>query len=391
MDDTKQPSGVMVTADGEWVIAEPDKAAWDHFQAKAKISAAAQEAAARGSKALREKGLECPIDNRLFVDPTKTPCCQTTCCKECITNSLLENDLTCPSCSTENILIDDLYPDGETAARIRLYEKEEAPIEASRVVSRSPNKKEEPGVKREQSESRVLASAQTVEGKKSPRATTPDSEANMNSKGRKRSADSELNNDRTPPGPSATVAKDSSSDGTAHAAPSTETKTHSNTSNQPVPTSKNINVTSQGIDAMAFPNMNSYMGMPMQMNSGIFNPAMMNPAALMNAAGNDWNSIWPQSFPQQMMRMPGSGFPTGMYPNTNYQQQNMQMPVNSGYNMNRAPGQGHGRGHFPNQQRNHFGGQNANDEDSAYFRKPVNPHRHQGRRNVNRPTDYREI
>jgi len=32
-----------------------------------------------------------------------------------------------------------------------------------------------------------------------------------------------------------------------------------------------------------------------------------------------------------------------------------------------------------------------NEEDNAYFRKPVNPHRHQGRQRRARPSDYREL
>jgi protein MPE1 len=31
------------------------------------------------------------------------------------------------------------------------------------------------------------------------------------------------------------------------------------------------------------------------------------------------------------------------------------------------------------------------DEEDAYFRKPVNPHRHQNRQRRVRPSDYREL
>lgn len=125
-EESKQPSGVMVNAEGDWVIAEPDQASWDNYQAKAKASAAAREAAALGSKELQQRGLECSIDKRLFVEPTKTPCCQTTYCLECITNALLENDLCCPNCSADNILIDNLEQDNEMGFKVRNYEKEQA-------------------------------------------------------------------------------------------------------------------------------------------------------------------------------------------------------------------------------------------------------------------------
>ena len=48
-------------------------------------------------------------------------------------------------------------------------------------------------------------------------------------------------------------------------------------------------------------------------------------------------------------------------------------------------------GGFPNQQKTVFAAPLLNEEDNAYFRKPVNPHRHQGRQRRARPSDYREL
>ncbi|KAI9641795.1 Protein mpe1 [Ciborinia camelliae] len=48
-------------------------------------------------------------------------------------------------------------------------------------------------------------------------------------------------------------------------------------------------------------------------------------------------------------------------------------------------------GGFPNQQKTVFAEPIANEEDNAYFRKPVNPHRHVGRQRRARPSDYREL
>ncbi|KAF3058296.1 putative RING finger protein P8B7.15c [Daldinia childiae] len=56
-EEVKPPAGVMVNADGEFVIAEPDKASWEQYQAKTKSSSAAQKAASAGDKDLEEKGL----------------------------------------------------------------------------------------------------------------------------------------------------------------------------------------------------------------------------------------------------------------------------------------------------------------------------------------------
>lgn len=393
MDDTKQPSGVMVTADGEWVVAEPDKASWDQFQAKAQVSAAAQEAAARGSKELRERGLECSIDNRLFIDPTKTPCCQATYCNECITNSLLENDLTCPSCSTENILIDDLLPDEEIAAKIREYEKETAPEQSGQETSHSP-KKQALETKKEASESGSpgLKNTPALGGRNMPKATTALPGTSEDTKGKKRPAESELQNDRSPPGPSAAAtAKPSLESDGKQSVPVPKAEKSANISQTPQLAFGNSNyVMPPGLNAMAFPSMNGFMGMPMQMNTGLFNPAMADATAFMNGVGGNWHNLWSQNYPQQAMGTSGSGFQQNVYPTTGYNVNNMHIPTNNGYHgTNGSGGQGHGRGQFPNQQRSHFHGQN--DEDSAYFRKPVNPHRHQGRRNVNRPADYREV
>jgi protein MPE1 len=143
-DDTKLPSGIMVNAEGQFVIAEPDKKSWEQFQAKTKSSAAAQKAAALGDKELQDRGLECSIDKRIFIDPMKTPCCEKTYCNDCITNALIESDFTCPGCQTEGVLIDHLKPDDETSAKIKTYlEEKNAAAKAEKERSKSPSVKAE--------------------------------------------------------------------------------------------------------------------------------------------------------------------------------------------------------------------------------------------------------
>jgi len=56
-----------------------------------------------------------------------------------------------------------------------------------------------------------------------------------------------------------------------------------------------------------------------------------------------------------------------------------------------ANGNGIAPGQFSNQQKTIFAEPLPNEEDNAYFRKPVNPHRHQGRQRRARPSDYREL
>lgn len=126
--DDSRNTGVMVNADGDFVVARPDKAAWELYQEKAKASAAAaaEAAAAEESKVLQARGLECPIDKRMFLEPTQTPCCHRTYCNDCISNALIESDFVCPGCSTEGVLLDNLTPDDETASKIKAYEAEKA-------------------------------------------------------------------------------------------------------------------------------------------------------------------------------------------------------------------------------------------------------------------------
>ena len=109
----------MVNAEGDFVIAEPDKASWEQFQAKTKSSSANKEAQAE-NKEVQERGLECSIDKKMFIEPMKTPCCKKTFCNDCIINALIESDFVCTACKTDGVLIDDLTPGrGDVEGRSR--------------------------------------------------------------------------------------------------------------------------------------------------------------------------------------------------------------------------------------------------------------------------------
>ena len=386
MDDTKQPAGIMVNAEGEWVIAEPDKAAWAQFQAKAKVAAVAQEAAAHGSKELQDRGVKCSIDKRLFVDPTKTPCCQSTFCRDCITNALLENDLRCPECSIENVPIDDLVPDEKMMAKIRSFEEEKAADQVRKESSKSPVKG---------GQQRAVDSPPKGDSVKTP---PPQKSRTVSGTSRKRPAESELANERKATGPAGGAPKKNSVNGTKPGNHQHKPAVASNMSaNQQHSLSNGNFIMPQSMNSMALPNMNGFMGVPMSMAPAMnMNTAMQNPMLMAHGPfmGNDWNNMWGGGFPPQSMNILGGGFQNGMMPNGGYNQykpmgnnfMNMNGIGMSGQGMN-----GQGMGSFANQQRTTCSALTTNKEDSAYFRKPVNPHRHQARRNVQRPTDYREI
>ena len=377
VDDTKQPGGIMVNAEGEWVIAEPDKATWAQFEAKTKVAAVAQEAAARGSKELQDKGLECSIDKRLFVDPTKTPCCQSTFCRDCITNALLENDLRCPECSTENVPIDDLVPDEQMITAIRSYEEGKAVDQTRKQSSKSPVKR--------LPQTDIDSPSDAV--RSPPHLKIQTANGNL----RKRPAESELANERVAPGFAGGVPKQTN---ILVSKPDQQPTSVASSMavNQQTSVSDRTFAMPKAMSSMTFPNMNGFMGASMSMAPVLnVNTTMQNPMMMANAplVGNDWNNVWGAGFLQQPMNMAGGGFQNGLMPSGGYSQYN---PIGNNFmNMSSIGTNGQGMGSFANQQRTTFSNQTTQEEDSAYFRKPVNPHRHQARRNVQRPTDYREI
>ena len=382
--DARPPPGVMVDANGNWVIAEPDKVAWDKYQEKANKSVAAQQEAARGSKELRERRLECPIDKRMFVDPTKTPCCQTTYCNECITTALLDDGLQCPNCGKDGVLIDDLRSDEDATSRVRVYQEELSVstqpedveiIGANMRGSKSPNMKlgdptssttESNGIHSSQVPGINKASEINPGKSSSPKYPTV-----IGSK--KRKADSELENEREPlpfdeQGPS-----EASNDENSKKVPPKGPKLPPELAfmNQPPFSTSNL---IPGTNAFTSMSMNAMMGM---------NPTMWNQMMMSNGfMRNQWNGISnPYSFHPQGTMMPNSisGQASGAANGQFRQAQSVNV-------MGRGRQQGHtGAG---NQQRNNFSSR-PSAEDSAYFRQPVNPHRHQNRRP--RPTDYHEI
>lgn len=124
--DEEAAKGIMLNADGEYVQVMTDTRAWEKFQEKANASKAQAASANAESKEIRERGLECTLDKRRFVDPVKTPCCEKTYCRECIDNALAEGDLVCPSCGKEEVLMDDLIPDEDMVSKLRSYDEEKA-------------------------------------------------------------------------------------------------------------------------------------------------------------------------------------------------------------------------------------------------------------------------
>ncbi|KAG8168835.1 hypothetical protein KVR01_001584 [Diaporthe batatas] len=407
-DDSKTPAGIMVNADGEFVIAEPDKASWQKFQAKAQGSAEAKKIAAQGEKELQERGLECDIDNKMFIDPMKTPCCAKTYCNDCITNALIEGDLVCPSCQTEGVLIDDLKPDEEATAKIEEYlkEKEQAKKERSKTPEAAKSPAADESKENKKSDEAVDGTDGTTKAKTKsptppPSAKSPAGDVSSKStpvkkddapavngnqpNSKKRPAEEPAGNQpdiKIPKGPKAMMQKQQQMQ-------------------QPQP--------QQGIngmmpDFMGMNGMNGFppMGMPMGMNAMNGFPPMGMPMGMMNG-GFNMNNFNPMMNPMMMnggfngpngFGMNGGGFPTGPSAMNGGAPNHFNGPMNGGgpangggSGFNRAgPPTGPRQPNFPQAPNNNGGA----DED-AYFRKPVNPHRHQNRQRRVRPSDYREL
>lgn len=392
-DESKRPSGIMVNAEGDFVIAEPDKASWEQFQAKAK-STSDNKAARAEDQEVEERGLQCSIDKKMFIEPMKTPCCKKTFCNDCITNALIESDFICPACQTEGVLLDDIQPDDEASKKIQEYLKEKEAAKSPPLQSPKPNASEnvvkdregDPERKEEEMEKVKSPQPDTSEDKETLKSPTPqfaaivkspstqergqdepeESQAELDSKPqvtntKKRPADELLENPKIPKGP--------------RAMQNQQAMNNMNNMNG-MPNMGMNNMMFNGMpmmpNMMGMPNMNVGMGMMGMPMMGMPNMPNMPDFGGMNQGFGSMNGGW------DMSGMSGTGGMSGF----NGMQGNMGMTGNIGPNM------GAGMNGFQNGGGNFT--QNGN-EDDAYFRKPVNPQRHQNKQRRVRPSDYREL
>jgi protein MPE1 len=433
--DDEQRQHLMVNAEGEYVFAQADEKAWKRHLEQVEASKKAAQKVQAGDKELQDRGLECPIDKRLFVDPMKTPCCGKTYCHDCIENALLDNDLTCPGCQTENVSIEGLEPDEEVKAKIKEYQDEK---NNDKQRSRSPTI----SIKSDGKASRT----QSRDGSRTP----------ASSAGKKRSADEANDNNLLAP----TMKRQKSNEGSAVATPQPDTAndnpptpatdTSTGQDNNSTDANSNINFPSNMMPPdvsqmqnmmnmgmmnpmmVAQMNMNPMM-MQQMMNMGMINPMMMgmlgNNMNGMTAPPmmNDSTAFGNQGFGNQN-GFQGQGHDSGFQPRgrgrgrgrgnfrggsqQNHQQVTQQEPqepkqpeglsgVPTGPKALRNPptGPAAGAGGFypPTGPSNKFSNQQryaGKEEDNAYMRQPVNPQRQWGRnrgRGKMREAEYKEL
>ncbi|KAJ7155344.1 DWNN domain-containing protein [Mycena crocata] len=109
--------GVMVTPDGGYVVAQPDSASWQKQVSRPKGLTVAEVRERMPS----DPSLVCSIDNKLFRDAVKTPCCGTHYCEECIQTHLLERDFICPNCAKKIASLDKLIMDKPMRNKVADY------------------------------------------------------------------------------------------------------------------------------------------------------------------------------------------------------------------------------------------------------------------------------
>ena len=313
---------VMITSEGEYVLAQADKKTWQKFQDQKNATDKAQKDVQTGDRELQELGLECPIDKRMFVDPMKTPCCGKTYCHECIENALLDNDLQCPNCQTENVSLERLEPDEAVKNKIEEYtnKKESGGSNAS-----SP--------KAEENASRPGSRDGSLKSPKSPSSVA----------GKKRSASeaAESKDSLAIPAPAMKRQKSGGSDADT---PKPTIETTSSTLNPA--NSNNVNGMPAEMQAM----MQQMQNMPNMNGMNIGFPGMMPPFV---------PNMNPMMNPMMMMGMNGMGAMPNMNGMPNFNNMNSLpnmngMDMNGGYqNFNQNTNGNHAQGWNNNNNNNH--------------------------------------
>ncbi|PWZ02703.1 hypothetical protein BCV70DRAFT_203632 [Testicularia cyperi] len=157
--DEEHRAGVMLTADGTYVVAQVDQESWrkNHVRTKPLTQSDVYQSAPTDAT------LACPLCSKLLREAVKTPCCGTRYCEECIQTHLLEHEFTCAECERRIPDLMQLKPDEEVRKRVKEYIKE--------TIEQSEREIEE-GAKRENEDdsksTRDVTAAHSKAGSMSP-------------------------------------------------------------------------------------------------------------------------------------------------------------------------------------------------------------------------------
>jgi len=114
-------ASVMITGDGSFVTVQPDRQTWRKTTKPKPLTAGEllnlTSDGSGGGLALPPH-LICPVCTRLLHTPSRTPCCKSLYCEECIHNHLLDNDFVCPSCESKISSLNRVKPDEEVKRQV---------------------------------------------------------------------------------------------------------------------------------------------------------------------------------------------------------------------------------------------------------------------------------
>lgn len=115
-----QRAGVMLTADGTYVVARVDQESWRKNRVRTKPLTQSDVY----QSAPTDTSLACPLCSKLLRDAVVTPCCKTKYCEECIQTHLLEHEFTCAECDKRIADLEQLKADDEMRKKVKEYVKE---------------------------------------------------------------------------------------------------------------------------------------------------------------------------------------------------------------------------------------------------------------------------
>ncbi|CAG8434192.1 8474_t:CDS:10 [Funneliformis mosseae] len=136
--------GVLVTQDGNLVIAQANEAAWQKFHARQKSYVTTNEVLEETLPVPPE--LQCMICARLLREAVITPCCQASFCDECIRNALISTEqedqqFKCPNCQTQ-LSPDGLLPDKATREAVNNHLRDWARRRNEQIVPEGNSEEE---------------------------------------------------------------------------------------------------------------------------------------------------------------------------------------------------------------------------------------------------------
>ncbi|SPO20897.1 related to MPE1 - subunit of CPF involved 3' end formation of mRNA [Ustilago trichophora] len=143
-----QRAGVMLTADGTYVVARVDQESWRKNRVRTKPLTQSDVYQSTPT----DTSLACPLCSKLLRDAVVTPCCKTKYCEECIQTHLLEHEFTCAECDKRIADLEQLKADDETRKKVKEYVKET--IEQSEKEIEEEAKKAEQGDPGEKADSK---------------------------------------------------------------------------------------------------------------------------------------------------------------------------------------------------------------------------------------------